>query len=149
MREGVPVTELKSYLGETWVLIALLLVCFGVGVFGAVNWIDYTYPTVPQKNVVERDEAYDLRVAAYNRKLDEVGKSALVLFPIAVTLCLTGGFGAAIFLFVLVGRYEQNEGRAGHNVKAGTSAAPAPDAEEPHSLLPSSVGGYEPAGAKG
>jgi hypothetical protein len=147
LREGVPVTELKSYLSETWVLLALLVVCFGTGVFGAVNWNDYVYPNVPQKNVVERDEAYDLRVAAYNRKLDEVGKSALVPFPVAVTLCLTGFFGAAVLLFVLIDRHQKAEGQAGRTTEASTGAAPPPDAEDPHSL-PSSVGGYEPAGAR-
>jgi hypothetical protein len=142
------VTELKSYLNEKWVLTALMLIGFGAGVFGAVNWSDYVYPTIPP-SLGEPQQAYDLRLAAYNRKLDEVGKSALVPFPVAVTLCLTGFFSAAVFLFVLLLRYEQDEGRAGRTVGAGTGAAPPSAAEEPHPLLPSSTSGYEPAGAKG
>ena len=101
-------TDLKRFLNEGWVLATLLLVCFGGGVFGAVNWNDYVDPSVPERGsdpyrgITEPQETYDLRVAEYHRKVEEVGKSALIPFPLAVTLCLTSFFGVAVFLFALL-----------------------------------------------
>ena len=100
--------EVKRCLSEGWVLASLFLGCFAAGVFGAVNWSDYVYPEVPDRGrddhrgVTEPQETFDLRVAEYNRKLDEVGKSAVITFPTAVTVCLTGFLGVAVSLFALI-----------------------------------------------
>jgi hypothetical protein len=107
--------ELKKFLNEGWVLATLLLVCFGAGVFGAVNWNDFVYPDVPEREVdpyrgiIDPQETYDLRVAEYQRKVDEVGKLAIIPFPLAATLCLTGFFGVAVVLFVLITRAHRGE----------------------------------------
>jgi hypothetical protein len=103
------VTELKKCLNEGWVLTALLLICFAAGVFGAVNWADYTYPSIPSHVPGERDESFLLRIAEYHEKTDQVGKSAIIPFPVAATLCLTGFFGVAILLFVLITRLQKVE----------------------------------------
>jgi hypothetical protein len=102
-------TELKKCLNEGWVLTALLLICFAAGVFGAVNWDDYSYPSVPNHEPGESEETFHLRIAQYHEKVDQVGKSAIIPFPVAATICLTGFFGVAILLFVLISRLQKVE----------------------------------------
>jgi hypothetical protein len=112
--------ESRCCLNENWVLAVLLMLGFGAGVFGGVNWSDYVYPEVPQHEPGEREEIFNLRVEEYRLKVEEVGKSALIPYPIAVTVCFTGFFSAGVFLFALMIRSQDGNCKF-TNSKAGRS----------------------------
>lgn len=101
-------TDLPEFLRRNAIDIfvsAVLLASVFVAGFGATNWNSYCEPTPPAKTELVSEQTWEQRVATHNRKVERVGKDAVVPLPWAVALTFTGGVGAALAAIVFAYRY--------------------------------------------
>lgn len=108
--KSVPASEddmgLKEVLKDDIAVLVLCAALFGGFGFGLANWSDQCMPAhVPTKQHNDTDVSYSLRIAAYEKEVESVGKQSCVSKPTAAFLTIGCAMGAVLALVVLGKRH--------------------------------------------
>ncbi len=94
----------EQWRAEVYCAVAILACIFVMG-FSIVNWADHVPPIAPYPIAGENQDQYTLRMVAHQRKMDEVGKTAVIPLMVAVPLTFVAVGGIVFFIVVLIIRH--------------------------------------------
>ena len=100
--------ELREFLYETPVLVAVLLISLTLGIFGAANWNCYVTPSPVQVPSSATKEQFEAAQESYRERLEESrrGRGALMPFVFAMPLTFVGLGGACVVVATLMYKYK-------------------------------------------